>query len=161
MKPEFKSILVAIDFSSRRALQLAHAVAERFGSSLHLLHVVEDPVMAAAWSEAYAVDLSGLRDRLTQDAEWQLTKLASSVTGVTVTTEVRVGKPAQTIVEAVEERGCDLVVMGTHGRSGVAHLLIGSVAERVVRSARCPVLTVREASAATAAEAMPAETPHA
>jgi nucleotide-binding universal stress UspA family protein len=69
---------------------------------------------------------------------------------------VAFGSPARTIVEYADANGFDLIVMGTHGRGGVAHLLLGSVAERVVRTARCPVLTVRDAAVpVTSIEAEP------
>jgi universal stress protein A len=147
MLPKFTNILVPTDFSpaSERVLAYARALAERFGASLHLLHVVEDPVMAAAWSEAYAFDVAGLQARFREEAERRLTEVAASLTGVTVTTDVLDGSPARTIAAAAGDKGMDLIVMGTHGRSGLSHLLLGSVAERVVRSAPCPVLTVREA----------------
>ena len=77
----------------------------------------------------------------------------ATITDVPVTTEVIVGSPARAIIGRSAEPDIDLVVMGTHGRSGVSHLLLGSVAERVVRAARCPVLTVREGNAAERAPA--------
>jgi len=146
MSPQFKTILVATDFSqaSEHALAYAQALATSFGSTLHLLHVVPDPVLASAWSEAYAYDLTALGESLRSEAEQQLTERAKSIRDVAVTTEALVGSPAGTIAGTAAERGVDLIVMGTHGRSGFSHLFMGSVAERVVRSAPCPVLTVRE-----------------
>lgn len=151
MHPGFRSILVALDFSdsSARVLEYAGLLAERFGASLRLLHVVEDPMVAAAWSEAYAFDATELRDRLKADAEAQIASAAALVASVPVTTEVVIGSPAKTIVQKTGEPGTDLVVLGTHGRGGFTHFVVGSVAERVVRGAACPVLTVR-APAATA-----------
>jgi nucleotide-binding universal stress UspA family protein len=72
--------------------------------------------------------------------------------GLTVTSEVMVGSPAPAIRDVAERRRCDLVVLGTHGRSGMAHLLLGSVAEKVVRQAPCPVLTVRARASRALAE---------
>jgi universal stress protein A len=148
MVPTFKTILVPTDFSpaSARALEYAQLVAARFSASLHLLHVAEDPV-AAVGPEAYVVDLPALREQVVQDAERRLTQVAAPLSGVTVTTEVLIGSPARTIAKIAADRGADLIVMGTHGRGGLAHLLLGSVAERVIRMAPCPVLTVREHSA--------------
>jgi nucleotide-binding universal stress UspA family protein len=142
------SILVATDFSpaSSGAVEYGRILARRFGASMRLLHVVEDPLLAAAWSEAYAFDTSALRERLCAAAEAEIAKLAATLTDVPVTTEVIVGSPARAIIGRSAESDIDLVVMGTHGRGGVSHLLLGSVAERVVHSARCPVLTVREGS---------------
>ncbi len=149
MVPQFRTILVATDFSqpSEHALEYARALARSFGATLHLLHVVPDPVLASAWSEAYAYDLTALGERLRRDAEQQLTERAQAIGDVAVTTEALVGSPAATIAVTAAERGIDLIVMGTHGRSGFSHLFMGSVAERVVRSAPCPVLTVREPAA--------------
>ena len=143
---QFKTILVATDFSqtSEHALEYARALATSFGGTLHLLHVVPDPVIASAWSEAYAYDLTGLGERLRLDAERQLAEKVQTIRDVVVTTEALVGRPAAIIGLTAAERGADLIVMGTHGRSGVTHFIMGSVAERVVRSAPCPVLTVRD-----------------
>ena len=146
MFPQFKTILVATDFSqtSEHALEYARALATSFGGTLHLLHVVPDPVIASAWSETYAYDLTALGERLRLDAERQLAEKAQTIRDVAVTTEALVGRPAAIIALTAAERSADLIVMGTHGRSGVTHFFMGSVAERVVRSAPCPVLTVRE-----------------
>jgi nucleotide-binding universal stress UspA family protein len=159
MFPQFKTILVATDFSptSEHALEYARALATSFGGTLHLLHVVPDPVMASAWAEAYAYDLTALGERLRLDAERQLTEKAQTIRDVAVTTEAVVGSPAAVIALTAADRAADLIVMGTHGRSGVKHLFMGSVAERVVRSAPCPVLTVREAIAAARDPHRPAE----
>jgi universal stress protein A len=145
MAATIRSILVATDFSpaSSVAVEYGRILASRLGASLRLLHVVDDPLLAAAWSEAYAFDTSALRERMRAGAEDEITKLAATL-DVPVTTEVIVGSPARAIIGQSAEPDIDLVVMGTHGRSGVSHLLLGSVAERVVRGARCPVLTVRE-----------------
>jgi len=146
MFPQFKTILVATDFSptSEHALEYARELARSFGSTLHLLHVVPDPVLASAWSEAYAYDLTALGERFRKYAERQLAEKARAIGDVTLTTEALVGSPAATIVAAAEDRSADLIVMGTHGRTGVTHLFMGSIAERVVRTAPCPVLTVRQ-----------------
>lgn len=146
MVPQFKTILVPTDFSqtSDHALEYARALAASFGGTLHLLHVVPDPVMASAWSEAYAYDLTALGERLRVDAERQLAEKAETIRDVGVTTESLIGNPPTVIAMSAAQRGADLIVMGTHGRSGVTHFFMGSVAERVVRTAPCPVLTVRE-----------------
>jgi nucleotide-binding universal stress UspA family protein len=158
MLPTFKSILMPTDWSpaSARAAEYAAALAARFGASLHLLHVVAYPMDGAAWPDAYWVELSDLRERMRADAERQLAALAKSLPGVNATAEVRDGNPPRTIVAVAKDRGCDLIVMGTHGHGAVAHLLLGSVAERVVRTAPCPVLTVGPASAAAEEPALAA-----
>lgn len=149
MFPQFKTILVATDFSrsSEHALEYAQGLAKSFGGTLHLLHVVPDPVLASAWSEAYAYDLTALGERLRVEAAQQLAARAQSIRDVSVTTEAIIGVPATLISFTAAERGVDLIVMATHGRSGLSHLFLGSVAERVVRTAPCPVLTVREPAA--------------
>jgi universal stress protein A len=146
MFPQFRKILVATDFSkaSEYALDFARGLAKSFGGTLHVLHVVPDPVLASAWSEAYTYDLTALGERLRREAEQQLAKWAQPIPDVAVTTEAIVGSPAALISVIAADRRVDLIVMGTHGRSGFSHLFIGSVAERVVRSAPCPVLTARE-----------------
>ena len=95
-----------------------------------------------------------LRERLTAEAEQRFEGITASLSDLETATEVVVGLPAKTIVDVAAARGADLIVMGTHGRSGVAHLLLGSVAERVVRMAICPVLTVRERAAKAGEEAV-------
>ena len=146
MLPQFKTILVATDFSeaSEHALEYAHTLAHSMGGRLHLLHVVPDPVLASAWSEAYAYDLTALGERLRTQAEQDLAKRARSFRDVAVTTEVIIGNPAATIAATAATRGVDMIVMGTHGRGGFSHFFLGSVAERVVRYAPCPVLTIRQ-----------------
>jgi nucleotide-binding universal stress UspA family protein len=152
MVAAFERILMPTDFSptSQHALEHAVAVALKFGASLHILHVIANPMEVAAWPEGYWVELSGLRQRLREDAEASLARLAKSIEGVRVTTEVLDGVPARAIVGAAKKHGAQLIVMGTHGHGGVTHLLLGSVAERVVRTAPCPVLTVSAASAEAA-----------
>jgi nucleotide-binding universal stress UspA family protein len=110
------------------------------------VHVVTYPIDVGGWPEAYGATFAGLREELRQDAALRLAKRAKSITGVKVSTDVREGSPARAIVDAARSRKCDLIVMGTHGSGGFTHLMLGSVAERVVRTAPCPVLTVSSAS---------------
>src|SRR5262249_25872031 len=86
-----------------------------------------------------------VKDYAVSQAEAHLADLISRLAkdGVVATSSVRVGKPVDEIVRFVDGNGIDLVIMGTHGRSGLAHLLVGSVAERVVRTCKAPVLTIR------------------
>jgi nucleotide-binding universal stress UspA family protein len=150
MVPEIKNVLMPTDFSptSKRALEYAQALASRFGAKLHLLHVLAYPMSGVATPEAYWVELTDLRKRLRDDVDRDMAALAASLAGIELSTKVLDGPPAPTIVAAAKDLGCDLIVMGTHGHSGIAHLLLGSVAERVVRTAPCPVLTVSSAGAA-------------
>ena len=149
MTGNFTRILVPTDFSaaSNAALALAKRTARTSGASLHLLHVLEDPFAAAAYAaDVYAPLPAGIRESWLEGAkallEAQLTPdERASLRG---TQSVVFGTPAREIVDHAAANDIDLIVMGTHGRGGVQHLLVGSVAERVVRAAPCPVLTVRD-----------------
>ena len=149
MNVTISRILVPVDFSphSEFALRYATALASRFGASLHLLHVVEDPIATGAWgSETVIPDLTLLRRELIADAEGALLPYRDEVerAQVPVVTTVRMGLTSHTILEYAATLGIDLIVMGTHGRTGMAHLFMGSVAERVLRHAPCPVVTLRD-----------------
>jgi nucleotide-binding universal stress UspA family protein/mono/diheme cytochrome c family protein len=146
MTPDIKRILVPLDFStsSRRALDYAAGVARKLDASLHLVHVCEVPSMMTASMDAYAIAYTDWSQRLGEEAERELVKISAALNDLTVTTEVLFGTPAMAIVEAAETNRADLIVMGTHGHGAVMHVLMGNVAERVVRTAACPVLTVRE-----------------
>jgi nucleotide-binding universal stress UspA family protein len=143
-----RQVLVPTDFSATAdaALDCAFVLAARLGADLQLLHVVDDPFLAEGMAaEAYIAEAPTVRTAMLRDAQARL-KHRSSWPGVDVTvhTEVVFGHNAKTIAEYAAMRNIDLIVMGTHGRTGVAHLLLGSVAERLVRTAPCPVLTVRQ-----------------
>jgi len=146
MKPTLSRMVVPTDFSasSEAALEYAKMLAERFGASLHLLHVIEQPVIAGGL-DIYATELQRMHEAAQSEAEARLARYltAAERERLSASTEIADGHTARTIVEVARRRGADLIVMGTHGRSGVAHLLLGSVAEKVVRMASCPVLTVR------------------
>jgi nucleotide-binding universal stress UspA family protein len=149
MNPTFTRILVPTDFSamSDAALEYARALAKRFGASLHLLHVIEDPLAYGGFSgEMYLEEPSPtLRATLVEEAEKKLgARLRpEDRRRLHATTEVTFGAGPKTITDFASSRGIDLIVMGTHGRTGLAHAVMGSVAERVVRTAPCPVLTIR------------------
>jgi nucleotide-binding universal stress UspA family protein len=154
MPPPFEKILVPTDFSptSHHAFQYAVALARQTGAALHLLHVIAYPVEIEARPEARWAEVAGRRQRLRDDAEREIAGLTPFADGVKVTTKVVGGSPSRAIVLAAKHRKFQLIVMGAHDRNGVGDLVLGSVAERVGRTAPCPVLTV---SAATeAAEAM-------
>ena len=153
----FKRILVPIDFSppSDAALEYARSVAGRYGASLQLLHVAEDPYRAFYSAEVFVPEIEGLREEILSDTEKRLKDCLrpADVTDFSATADSIIGTPAGSIVEYAGGHDIDLIVMGTHGRGGMSHLLMGSVAERVVRTAACPVLTVREAPKKMAAAA--------
>jgi len=146
MTPDIKRILVPLDFSvnSERALDYAKGLAQKFDATLHLVHVCEVPTMVSASMEAYAIAYTDWSQRLGEEAESELVKLKARIIGIKVTTEVLFGNASIAIVDAALMNKVDLVVMGTHGHGPVLHMVMGNVAERVVRNAPCPVLTVRE-----------------
>lgn len=148
-------ILVPVDFSppSDRAIRYATTLANKFGARVSLLHVVDDPFVTGAWqAEAFIANIPELLTELMMSARTHLGELKRDLAahGFIVDTAVITGPPARAIVEHASAGHFDLIVMGTHGRTGLSHALLGSVAERVVQKAPCPVLTVREASPAAA-----------
>ena len=151
----FARILVPTDFSppSGAALATAKALAAQFGSSIHVIHVLHDPYATAAYaSDVYGYLPPGLRETWQREAQTHLDAQLTPAERAQfrATTRVIFGTPARAIVDYAHENAINLIVMGTHGRGAVAHLLLGSVAERVVRIADCPVLTVRGTAAALA-----------
>jgi nucleotide-binding universal stress UspA family protein len=146
----WRTILVPHDFSSsaNHAAALARDVAKQFGARLVLLHVAEVPagigIDTAVVPEGGAAPIS-LRDYATASANEHLADLAARLEkdGLVVTTQVAVGRPVDEILRAAAEEKADLIAMGTHGRTGLRHLVTGSVTERVVRTSPVPVLTVR------------------
>lgn len=155
MNRTFTRILVPTDFSepSDAALEYARTLAERFGASLHLVHVFEDPLTTGAFgAEMYVPVPPDALNTMMADATARLVARvpADDAARFFATTEVVTGTGARTIVSYAMANDIDLIVMGTHGRSGLEHLLLGSVAERVVRTAPCPVLTVHSPAAAAA-----------
>jgi nucleotide-binding universal stress UspA family protein len=145
------SILVPTDFSDTAdaALDYAYVIAERFAAAIHLLHVIDDPFVAGGLgAEAYIAEAPALRAAMMSDAQSRLAQRAvPRHAGVSVESAVQFGRGAKTIAEYAREHDIDMIVMGTHGRTGVAHLVLGSIAERLVRIAPCPVLTLRHPKA--------------
>lgn len=146
MTPDITRILVPIDFSanSARVLDYAHVLARKFDAVLHLVHVCEVPSLATASMDAYAIAYGDWSRRLAEEAARELSMRMAALTDISVTTEVLFGSPAAAIVDAAAAGDMGLIVMGTHGHGAVMHMVMGNVAERVVRTAPCPVLTVRE-----------------
>ena len=157
MTPDIKRILVPLDFSpnSTRALDYAHGLALKFDAAIHLIHVCEVPGMSIGSMDAYAIAYSDWSQRLGEEAERHLTEIKNRLRGVEATTEVLFGSPAAAIVDAANANGADLIVMGTHGHGALMHVMMGNVAERVVRTAACPVLTVRGPRSAKSRKVMP------
>ena len=159
MTESLNRILVPVDFSahSEKAVRFATTLANKFGARLSLIHVVEDPFVTGAWqSEAFIPNIPELLNELIATAQRQLAALKKELAahGFVVETRVITGRPFQAIVEDAAAGHFDLIVMGTHGRTGLSHALLGSVAERVVQKAPCAVLTVREAAFAAAKPAL-------
>src|SRR5437762_4071522 len=142
-----KNILVATDFedAAETALTYGRTIAQTFGATLHLLHVTDDVRVAATAAEFYVPFDPTLQAEVDEAARIRLESLVidSEGRGPRTKTAIRTSHvPAAVVVEYARESNIDLIVMGTHGRKALAHLLMGSVAERVVRTAPCPVLTV-------------------
>jgi universal stress protein A len=142
----FHRIVVPTDFSgcSEEAWALARRTAEAVGSEIVLVHVFVEP---PSYGEAL-LPVDSAWQVIESARKWvqeELEKWASAARakGISVRTLVRTGAPHQEIVNLATDEHADLVAMGTHGRSGMSRLLLGSVADRVIRLAPCPVLTVR------------------
>lgn len=143
MRP-FKKILVPTDFSAcaEEAARSALEVAKRFEGAITLLHVYEIP--AVLLPEGAILAASATMTDITRGVNEALAAAKKQLTGVPVEARMIEGLPFVEVVRVAKQGDYDLIVMGTHGRTGIKHLLLGSVAERVVRTAPCPVLTVRE-----------------
>ena len=148
MERFIQKIIVPIDFSdaSEAAARYAGRLAASVGASVHLIHVLEEALLAPGPLEFYGGALPQAREEMYQGACTRLNALGAALANSGLpqfTAEVRSGVTAEEIADAVVDYGADLVVMSTHGRTGLTHLLLGSVAERVIRTARCPVLAIR------------------
>jgi nucleotide-binding universal stress UspA family protein len=145
MTSRITRMLVPMDFSaySDKAFEYAVALAQQTGASMHLLHAVT-PLATVGVGGEMNIPMPELTDQMVADARTLLHGYSEKTpAGIAATVSVVVGSPAMTIADAASQHNCDLIVMGTHGRTGLAHLVMGSVAERVTRLAPCPVLTVR------------------
>ncbi|BDG04428.1 universal stress protein [Anaeromyxobacter oryzae] len=142
---DWKKICCPIDFSdaSRAAMEVAGDLARRFGAELVLLHAY--PIPGYTFPDGSIVASPKMMQELADQAERHLQEWRADAEklGISrVTTAKAIGEPAAEIVAFAKEQGVGLVVVGTHGRTGLEHALMGSIAERVVRRAGCPVLTV-------------------
>ena len=140
-----RNILVPVDFSdcSKKAVQYALPLARQHQAALTLLYVVAPAYGAGDYG---GIDYYQLEAGMRQGGERELEKLSAELVGgeVPVRTTVRVGSPAREIVEAARSVPADLIVISTHGRTGLNHVFLGSVAEHVIQRAPCPVFVVRE-----------------
>lgn len=144
--PRIVKILAPTDFSpgAEPARRWAIGVGNAYGAEVIILHVLDMSVAAFAgmpseWATVAA--MSRLIDKARAEAKTQMARLARRHSSVR--TMIREGSPRPTILQVAAKEGADLIVMGTHGRSGVSRVLFGSVAEHVVRHSRIPVLTIR------------------
>lgn len=135
MQP-LQRILCPVDFSetSERALAYADRLAQGLGAELIVAHAFDIPQEKGLLGQDRPAD---------QQLRGQLDALRVSTPAARVTRVLHAGPPAEVICWLAQQHGCDLIVMGTHGRTGLVHLLLGSVAEQVLRQARCPVLSIR------------------
>lgn len=145
-RPQIKKILVPVDFSSysNQAVNYASMIAKKFNSGIMLVHVID----SLSYSVTDTLKVIEHRRALETIARTLLDNLRKKLRGknLQVKTYLLSGTPYREILQKSQLEKVDLIVMGTHGRTGVEHLLLGSVAERVVRLSPCPVLTVRLSS---------------
>jgi len=140
---EYRTLLVPYDFSPHAEAALATGLdlAKRLGAELHLLHVIQSPVYATAGYDGVPLEVP---QEIQRGVRESLARLATA-SGESVRAHVVDGMSvAGRIADCAAQLGADLIVMGTHGRTGLAHAFLGSVAERTLRIAPCPVLTVRD-----------------
>ena len=143
---EFRHILAPTDFSeySKKAVASALELAKKFGAKLSILHVVELPPYPVEGYVPPSLTATFIED-LEREASQELAQVVPEAegAGVEVARLVAVGTPYRKIIDMAEAEQVDLIVMATAGRTGFSHLIMGSIAERVVRTASCPVLTIR------------------
>ena len=145
MNVKIHRILFPTDFSpsAQQAQNYACDLAVKFSAELHVLHVVADQLPVTGFKGSWVLP-DDIMPRLVREAELELTvRMEAALTGdLTVVRSVHVGKPVQTIIDYAKGHEIDVIVIGTHGHTGLSHLLLGSIAEKIVRLATCPVLTV-------------------
>jgi universal stress protein A len=147
----YKRILVPIDFSehSKKTVSYATAFASRYNATVQLLHVFEIPDYAATpygWRAQTGDQMKSQIDAAEEEARENLTPFENQLlnAGVKVEAYLRVGFPFDEIVQMANYLDVDLIIVGSHGYTGMTRLLLGSTAERVVERAPCPVLVVKE-----------------
>ena len=142
----FRTIVMATDFSptSEQALDAAVSLARDTGAEVHLVYVVPDPLTQPWMIEGAGLDFTDLRQAWTEDAEREIRRLAESraLDPKQFRHAVAVGAPAGEIIQYAADHHADLIVLGSHGHGAVRRFLLGSVADKVLRSAGCAVLVV-------------------
>ena len=139
-----RNVLFATDFSatSDAALPYAAAICRRFGSTLHTVHVLSDASILMMSGGVDYVSLGTIYDDAQNEAKERLAQISDRMEGLPCRNYVRHGQVWKNLASIIEENDIDLIVVGTHGRKGLGKLLLGSVAEDILRHAPCPVLTV-------------------
>jgi|Deesub1362A_J573_1020465.scaffolds.fasta_scaffold00357_32 nucleotide-binding universal stress UspA family protein len=139
-----QGVLVPVDFSKESILaaKFGASLAEEYNSKLYLLHVLE-PLHSSVRAEISDFDL--FQQRMIDQAKEDLEKVVPAAVKQRLEVEevLEIGQPQYVIVEKAKELGVDVIVIATHGRTGLAHVLLGSVAEKVIRHAPCPVFVIR------------------
>jgi universal stress protein A len=156
-----KEILVAVDFGemSGPAVTTAREFATAFGARLHVLHVAPNAIASAIGVEGFTADFAAAQAAIEQGARRQLDALVTDDDRQTLRAKAALrasNAPAESIVDYARHSAIDLIVVGAHGSAMTPHLPMGSIAERVVRTAPCPVLTVRPVATAAASSAQKA-----
>ncbi len=147
MRIQIQRILCPVDFSDNadHAARYAVALAETYNSELILLHVIAPPIAALPGDHLVPDMMQANIESVAESSRERIEEKIGEITskGISVTSRVINGLPFIEIIRLAKDWPADIIVMGTHGRTGLQHLLIGSVAERVVRKAPCPVLTIK------------------
>jgi len=147
MATEINKVLVPIDFSDYSKIALKYAVdfAQKFNAKMYLIYVVEPVIYPPDFSMGQ-IAIPSVNTEWDIKAKEEIDKLADSEipTGVKIKTIIKTGKPFLEIIETAAEEDVDIIIIATHGHSGMEHILFGSTAEKVVRKAPCPVLTLRK-----------------
>lgn len=145
--PSFQTILVPTDFSDDAEASLREAVelAKATGARIHLLHVYHFPAYVSATPELPYVIPAKVYNDIRQHAAARVQEIEKRIQadGVSAKSEIVEGPPSERIVACAERENADLIVMGTRGLTGLKHVFLGSVAERTLRHATCPVMTVK------------------
>jgi nucleotide-binding universal stress UspA family protein len=147
MELNIKKILVPVDFSeySKMAVDYSVEFAKKFGSELILIYVIE-PIVYPSDFGLGQIPINQVDLEIQSKAEDELKRLIDEKIPPTIKTNyfVRTGKPFLEIINAAKEQDCDLIIIASHGHTGIEHILFGSTAEKVIRKSPIPVLTVRE-----------------
>lgn len=143
---KFEKILFALDFleNSEHAFDYAYTMADKFNARLIIIHVIQEPVDLSGFYAPH-ISFEKLEKEIEEGAEKMMEKFCRTMIGDFTNYETAIvsGIPYEEILKMADKEHVSLIVMGTQGRRGIDHLLFGSTAERVVRNAKCPVMTVR------------------